>query len=77
MMICCAGHPAARGRAHGKRDPEVRDHGPAVRQQDVLRLDVAMDHAVRVRIVQRVGDVARDLHRLVHAELRLAVELVP
>jgi hypothetical protein len=46
-------------------------------QQDALGLDVAMDHAMPVRIVQRVGHVARDPDRLVHAKLRLSVQLVP
>ena len=29
-----------------------------------------------VRVLQRVGDVDRDSHRLVHAELGFAIELV-
>jgi hypothetical protein len=44
-------------------------------QQDVLRLDVAMDHTVAVRVIERVGDLGRDAHRLLDAELRLAIEL--
>ena len=31
--------------------------------------------AVVVRVVERVGDFARDAHRVVHAELRFAIEL--
>jgi hypothetical protein len=45
-------------------------------QQDVLRLDVAVDDAVRVRLAERVGDLARDAQRLVDRKLALAVELV-
>ena len=44
-------------------------------EEDVLGLDVAVDHAVAVRVVQRVGDVGRDAHRLVDAQLLLAIEL--
>ncbi len=33
-----------------------------------------MHDATRVRVVQRVGDVARDAHRVIHAELRFAIE---
>jgi hypothetical protein len=46
-------------------------------QQDVARLDVAVDDVVAVGVVQRVGRLPRDADRLVHAELALAVELVP
>ena len=56
--------------------PKSSDHRPAVVQQDVLGLDVAVDHAVPVRIVERVGDFARDPHRFVDAELRLAIQLL-
>jgi len=36
-----------------------------------------MDHAVLVRVVECVRDFGRDAHRLVDAELGLAVELLP
>ncbi len=35
-----------------------------------------MNHAVRVRIVQGVEHLARDAHRIVDGELRLAIERV-
>ena len=39
-------------------DPEVdQPRAPVVRQQDVPRLHVAMDHAALVRVKQRLGDV--------------------
>ena len=69
------GHPAARRGAERERDAEVGHHRPAVLQQDVLRLDVAVDHAVLVRVLERVGHGDRDLDRFVDAELGLAVEL--
>jgi hypothetical protein len=37
-------------------------------QQDVLRLDVAVHDAACVRVVERLGDLAREAHRLVHRE---------
>ncbi len=56
--------------------PKSTTIGAAVVQQNVLGLDVAMDDAVPMRVVERVGHLARDAHRLVDAELRLAVELL-
>ena len=61
---------------HRQRDPEVGDQRVPVVQQDVLGLDVAVDDAVPVRVVERVGDLARDAHGLVDRQLRLAVEPV-
>jgi hypothetical protein len=46
-------------------------------QQDVLRLDVAMDYLVAVRIIQRVSKLGGYPHRLVYAELCLTTQLVP
>ena len=47
------GHPAPAGLAGRERDAEVGDQGLAVVQQDVLGLDVAVDHAVAVGVVER------------------------
>ena len=42
-------------------DPEVGDHRPAVaREQDVARLDIAVDDASDVRHAERTGDVEAD-----------------
>ena len=71
------GQAVAARLAHRQRDAEVGQHRLALEQQDVLRLDVAVDHAVAVGVVQRAGDLAGDGERLVQAELVLAVELVP
>jgi hypothetical protein len=46
----------------------------ALRQQDVLGLDVPVDDAVPVRVVEGVGDLARDPQRLVERELRLPAQ---
>ena len=46
-------------------------------EQDVLGFDVAVDHALPVGVVQRVGDGGGDAYSLIDAELGLAIELVP
>ena len=56
----------------GERDTEVGDHRLALVEQDVFGLDVAMDQAVRVRVVQRGGDLPDEVDRLVGRELALA-----
>ena len=45
---------------------------PSVGEQDVLGLDVAVDHAVLVGVLERAGRLARDPERVVHRELPLA-----
>jgi hypothetical protein len=45
-------------------------------QQDVLRLDVAVDDPLAVGVLERVGDFAGDPERLVHRELLLALQPV-
>ena len=68
------GHPAAGRRTERQGNPEIRHHRAAVVEQDVLRLDVAVDHAMPVGVVQGVGHRHRDPHRLLDAELGLPVE---
>ena len=67
-------HATAGRRSHCQRDAEIGHHRPTVVQQDVLRLDVSVDHAVRVRVVQCTGHIAGNAHGFVHAELRFAIE---
>ena len=56
------------------RDPEVRDHGLIVGQQDVRGLDVAVHDAVAMSVVERLGHFAGDPKRLVQAQLLLALQ---
>ena len=70
------GHPGAAGLAGGQRDAEVGHQRGAVVQQDVLGLDVAVDHVVAVGVVERGGHLARDPHRVGHRQLLLAVHPV-
>jgi len=60
-----------------ERDPEVRDHGLALLEQDVLGFDVAVDHPALMREMERIGHVSRDRDRLVHAQLLLTRHLLP
>ena len=48
------GQRGAAGQADRPRDAEVGDHRVAVRDEDVLRLDVAVHHPAPVGVVQRV-----------------------
>ncbi|HEX6059831.1 MAG TPA: hypothetical protein VFZ11_12550 [Gemmatimonadaceae bacterium] len=54
------------------RDPEVREACPCLAEEDVLRLHIAVDDAVPVRVVERPGERARDRDRVGHRELPLA-----
>ena len=62
--------------ARRQRDAEVGHQRAAVVQQDVLRLDVAVDDVVPVGVVERAGDLRRDAHRVVDRELLLPLESV-
>ena len=64
------------GLARGERDAEVGDERLAIVEQDVLGLDVAVDDAVPVRVVERRGDLGGDSHRVGHGQLLLPVEPV-
>ena len=58
-----AGHPG--GAAQGFGDAKVGQHRAAVfAEQDILRLDIAMNNAAMVRVVQGFGDGAGHRHRL-------------
>src|SRR5437762_1169768 len=60
----------ARG-ADRARNTEVRHPGVSAGQEDVFRLDVAMDDAVCVRVGQCVADFERDAHRLLERQALL------
>src|SRR5262245_5018872 len=62
--------------AYRARDPKIRHHRVRGLEQDVLRLDVAVDNAVTVRVTQRVGDLARDRERFVDRQLTFAIETI-
>ena len=62
----------------GPRDAEVGDEGGAVGgEEQVLGLDVAVDHAVPVRVLERPGGLGGDPERPVHRQLPLPPEPIP
>ncbi len=64
---------------HQLRDPEIEHlgRGATVRQQDVLRLQVAVQHAFAVRGADGGAHRRQDAHRLVGVQPALALEHVP
>ena len=52
------GHSATARRGHGKRDTKIGDQRLAVVDQNVLGLDVAMDHPVAMGVVERARRLA-------------------
>ena len=71
------GDPSAAGIRDGQRDAEVGDDRLPVLEQNVLGLEVAVDHAVTVGLAERIGDGHRDANGFVDRKLLLAVETVP
>ncbi len=63
--------------APGERDAEVGQHGAPVVEEHVVRLDVAVDHALAVGVVEPFRDLARDPDRIADRELGLALEPFP
>ena len=68
--------PALSRRAHRAGDTEVRHHGRAARQHDVLGLDVAVHHPVAVRVGQRARHLGGDAERVFLGQLFLARQAV-
>jgi len=60
--------------AERSRDPEIHDLGMSTLEENVLGLDVAMNHLSLMRVAQRVGDFMGDPERVVHGGLLLAIE---
>jgi hypothetical protein len=53
-------------------NPEVCDQRVAPREQDVFRLDVAVDDSLPVRILQRIRHLGSDLQRFWYRQLLVA-----
>jgi len=52
-------------------NPEVGDERLAILQEDVLRLDVPVNHAMPVRVIERTRDFTRDADSVGHRQLAL------
>ena len=55
-------------------DAEVGQPGVALRQEDVLRLDVAVDHVAGVGVLQGLGDLAGDPDGVADRQAAFAAE---
>ncbi len=64
----------AAGGAYRSGDPEVGDDGVIAREQNVLRLDIAVDDPLPVREPQGVGDILCDVQRVLERQPLLAHE---
>jgi hypothetical protein len=62
--------------AAGQRNAEVGDQGAAVVEQHIVRLDIAMDHAMAVSVVEPLCDLDGDSHGVGDRQLRLPDEPV-
>lgn len=67
----------AAGCGHGLGNPEIGHRGRTAREEDVVRLDVAVHNAVRMGVLQSPRDVAQDGHRLGQAHCAIAREAGP
>ena len=67
-------HALAARALHRACNADVGNERAAIVQQNVLGLDVAMDHAVPVRVVQRTRDLTCDAQRVGDGELPLAFQ---
>jgi hypothetical protein len=70
-------HVVSAGSRDGGGNAEIRDHRLSLLQQDVLRLDVTVDHVVPVGVSQGGRDGPGDPQRSVDRQLALAGEPVP
>ena len=71
------GDPGPTGLCHRERDPEIGDHRLAGLEQDVLRLEIAMDDAVGVGVIQRGREQGDQPDDIVHRQFAFALEPGP
>ena len=69
-----AGQCLAACNAYRPGDAEISDHRDAIRQQDVLRLNVAVDHTTPVCVAERCGYLLHDSECFLEAHVAHAIE---
>ena len=62
------GQPLPAGGVERARDSEIGDQGVSLVEQDILRLDVAVDHSFPVRVPQRFSHFTSDPDGFRHLE---------
>ncbi len=72
IPVCVTRRPQAAGLRHSERNAKVGDHRLSGLQQHILRLEIPVDHAVLVGVVERPRHRACQAHGLVHRRLLLA-----
>ncbi len=70
------GHAGAAGARHCQGDAEIGDQGLLVVEQDVLGLDIPVDDAVAMRVIQRRADFGGDAHGIRDGELLLSRQAI-
>ena len=76
--ICAAIRDVRRARRHDRaRHAEVRQHGVPFFEQDVFRLDVAVDDALSMRVRERIRDLDENPNRIAHRKLSDGLDPVP
>ena len=59
---------------HCEGNAEVGDERGAIVQQNIFRLDVAMNDVLTMRVVERTRDFTRDANRVGNRQLSLAFQ---
>ena len=70
------GESASTSNPDSQSDSKVRDDGLASLQQHIAGLDVAVNHALAVSIVECLGHIGGNLDSITDRKLMLAVEPV-
>ena len=70
-------HARAAGTLYRECDAEIGDNGRTILQENILRLDVAVNDPLLVRMFECARDFARDAQRVVDRQLPFALKACP